>query len=288
MSHPVIISSSSFPLIHEIGLMTDKVGIEKHPDRVMPKLNVFVYVTKGQLQVIEDGEEYNLKKGSYLFLRKNVHHWGNEFYQPGSEWFFIHFFTHDIQENATEYSTYGKTSLFHYEEYQRKLTMPKFGEMSHLGYTQSQLEQILEMFESSHPMRPFLTSMHTHQFFLELYLENLESFSNMKTNRIVAKMIQLMDEQDSHKLSSEELSEGLGMNYAYLSTLFKSHTGKTITQYQNERMVEKAIQYFRKDNYNVSEVSDILGFSNPFYFSRVFKKVTGMSPTDYLRQIYRG
>ncbi|WP_208586285.1 helix-turn-helix domain-containing protein [Gracilibacillus suaedae] len=288
MAHPVIISSYSFPLIHEIGLMTDKNGVEKHPDRVMPKLNVFVYVKKGQLQVIEDNEVYNLKKGSYLFLRKNIHHWGTEFYQPGSEWFYIHFFNHDIQESVNEYSMYGKTSLVHHEEYQRKLTLPKYGEVSHHGYTQSQLEQLFEMFESSHPMRPLLTSMHTHQFFLEIYLENLETYTNKKSNRMIAKMIQLIDEQQSNKLSSQEISEALGMNYAYLSTLFKQHTGKSITQYQNERMVEKAIQLFRKENYNVSEVSDKLGFSNPFYFSRVFKKVTGMPPTDYLRQIYRG
>ncbi|SFM43721.1 Helix-turn-helix domain-containing protein [Gracilibacillus orientalis] len=288
MSHPVIISSSSFPLIHEIGLMGDKNGIEKHPDRVMPKLNVFVYVIKGQLQVIEDNEVYNLKEGSYLFLRKNIHHWGKDFYQPGSQWFYIHFFNHDIQENINEYSTYGKTSLIHHEEYQRKLTMPKYGEVSHLGYTQSQLEQILEMFESSHPMRPLLTSVHTYQFFLALYLENLETYANMKSNRMITKMIQLIDKQERHKLSSQEISKTLNMNYAYLSTLFKQHTGKSITQYQNERMVEKAIQLFRKENFNVSEVSDKLGFSNPFYFSRVFKKVTGMPPTDYLRQIYRG
>ncbi|MGP4041993.1 AraC family transcriptional regulator [Gracilibacillus sp. D59] len=288
MSHPVIISSSSFPLLHEIGLMSDEKGLEKHPDRVMEKLNVFVYVIKGQLQVIEDNEIYTLKKGSYLFLRKNIHHWGDEFYQPGSQWFYIHFFTNDVQENVNEYSTYGKTSLIHHEEYQRKLTMPKYGEVSHLGYTESQLEQILEMFESSHPMRPLVTSMYTHQFFLDLYLENLEAYTNKKSNRIVAKMIQLIDKRDRQKLSSQEISESLGMNYAYLSSLFKQHTGKSITQYQNERMVEKAIQLFRKENFNVSEVSDKLGFSNPFYFSRVFKKVTGMSPSDYLRQIYRG
>ncbi len=288
MSHPVIISSSSFPLIHEIGFMGDEDGVLKHPDRVMSELNVFVYVIKGQLQIIEDNEVYNLKKGSYLFLRKNIHHWGDEFYQSGSQWFYIHFFNYDIQENVNEYSTYGKTSLIHQEEYQKMLTMPKHGEVSHLGYTQSQLEQILEMFESSHPMRPLLTCMHAHQLFLELYMENLEAYTNMKSNRMVAKMIQLIDERESYKLSSQEISEALGMNYAYLSTLFKQHTGKSITQYQNERKVEKAIQLFRKENFNVSEVSDKLGFSNPFYFSRVFKKVTGMSPTDYLRQIYRG
>jgi YesN/AraC family two-component response regulator len=57
--------------------------------------------------------------------------------------------------------------------------------------------------------------------------------------------------------------------------------------YQNELLIEKAIDMFKKNDGNVSEVSDALGFSNPFYFSRVFKKITGVSPTTYINENYR-
>ncbi|MDX8047422.1 AraC family transcriptional regulator [Gracilibacillus sp. S3-1-1] len=288
MKHPVILTSSSFPLIHEMGFMTDNNGIEKHPERIMPDINVFVYCLKGYLHVIEDDQNYHLKEGSYLFLRKNVHHWGEHFYQPGSKWFFIHFFSQDISTEKDEYNTYGKTSLVHADAYDKKLTLPKYGEVAHHDYTKLQLQQILEVFESSHPTSSILASMQTHQFFLELYVEKLENYANMKTNRMVTKLIHFMDKEDNHKLTSNEISEEMGMNYAYLSTIFKQQTGKTITQYRNEQIVEKAIHFFRNQNYNVSEVSDKLGFSNPFYFSRVFKKVTGLSPSDYLKRIYRG
>jgi YesN/AraC family two-component response regulator len=77
------------------------------------------------------------------------------------------------------------------------------------------------------------------------------------------------------------------MNYAYLSSLFRKETGKSITQFKNELLIEKAITKLKNEAVNISEVSDDLGFSNPFYFSRVFKKVTGVSPTTYLNEIYR-
>ncbi len=282
----VEILNSSIPLVHEMGLMSDEEGILKHPDRIMPSLNVFVYVVKGKLQINENGDVFHLEKGSYLFLRKNIHHWGDDFYQPGSEWYFIHFFNDAIPNQATEYSTYGKTSLIHRDEFQTKVTMPKFGKVRHHKYVMSQLSKSLEMFESAHPMRPMLTSMQIHQFYLELYLENLESYADKKPNRMVTRMIEFIDETN-YKLSSQEIADHLGMNYAYLSTLFKQYTGKSVTQYQNEKLIEKAIHLFRKENVNISEVSEQLGFSNSFYFSRVFKKVTGLSPSTYLQQMYR-
>nr|WP_268515848.1 AraC family transcriptional regulator [Bacillus atrophaeus] len=72
------------------------------------------------------------------------------------------------------------------------------------------------------------------------------------------------------------------MNYAYLSSLFRKQTGKSITAYKNELLIEQAIDIFKKSNKNITEVSNKLGFSNPYYFSRVFKRVTGVSPSVYL------
>ncbi|GAE94880.1 two-component response regulator [Gracilibacillus boraciitolerans JCM 21714] len=100
-------------------------------------------------------------------------------------------------------------------------------------------------------------------------------------------MIDYIDDT-KYKVSSQAIADHLGMNYAYLSTLFKQYTGKSVTQYQNEKMIENAIHLFQNENVNVSEVSEHLGFSNPFYFSRVFKKVTGLSPPSvYIQQLYR-
>ncbi|GAE94881.1 hypothetical protein JCM21714_4080 [Gracilibacillus boraciitolerans JCM 21714] len=125
MNNQIEIINNSIPLVREIGLMNDKEGILKHPNRIMKDLNVFIYVVKGRLQINENGDIFHLEKGSYLFLRKNIHHWGDEFYQPGSEWYFIHFFTNDLPDQTTEYSTYGKTSLIHREEFNTKVTLPK-------------------------------------------------------------------------------------------------------------------------------------------------------------------
>ncbi|KAB8139442.1 helix-turn-helix transcriptional regulator [Gracilibacillus oryzae] len=286
MEHQIEIATNSLPLIHEVGYVRDDKGVFLHPDRVMSDLHVFIYVVSGRLKVIEEGISYDLTKGSYLFLCKNKHHWGEEFYEQGSAWFYIHFYSKDIDNKQKTFSTYRQTSIIPSKLYDTTLPLPKSGVTDQITYIESKLEQIMEIFESPHPLRPINASMEIYELFLKLYMEKrTDSYST--TNRIVTKMIDLFHKNKEKKLTSNQIEQELGMNYSYLSSLFKKHTGKSITQYQNEILIEHAIQLFKNENYNVSEVSDRLAFSNPFYFSRVFKKVTGVAPTTYLERIYR-
>ncbi|WP_299093111.1 AraC family transcriptional regulator [uncultured Metabacillus sp.] len=282
--------SYSLPLIREIGHMWDDNGTSGHPDRHMETINVFVYVKKGNIQVIEAGTEYTLTGGEYLFLRKNVPHWGTSLYSPGTEWYYIHF--HDTLdemglEDSPEFSHYQQSSLILEETYHSHLKLPKQGSVINPEYTELQLKKLNEDFISPHPLRPLYLSLMTYQFFIDLYMNRLKEMKQTKQSRIVGKMIELFSRSAATKLTSKEIVDELGMNYAYLSTLFRKETGKSITQFQDELLIEKAIKMLKKESVNISEVSHALGFSNPFYFSRVFKKVTGVSPTTYLSQTYR-
>lgn len=288
--HEIKIMTNNLPLIREIGHMKDEDGTSGHPDRLMEKINVFVYVKKGHIQVYEDGIEYNLKEGAYLFLRKNIPHWGSSLYSPGTEWFYIHFYdstTQDNQETQSEYLHYQQSSLILEETYASQIKLPKHGVVFNCEYTELQLKKLVESYNSPHSLRPLFLCTVTFQFFVDLYARKIEEKNNSKQNRIVGKMIELFINNSSKKLSSKDIETALCMNYAYLSTLFRKETGKSITQFQDELLIEKAITMLKNESVNVSEVSNALGFSNPFYFSRVFKKVTGVSPTTYLNQTYR-
>ncbi|SER42069.1 AraC-type DNA-binding protein [Gracilibacillus ureilyticus] len=286
MAHRIEITANSLSLIQEIGFIKDENGVFSHPNRIMPELNVFIYVVSGRLKVIEEGELYDLRKGSYLFLSKNKHHWGEELYERGSEWFYIHFYSENTDNEQKEFSPYRHTSIIPKKLYHSNIILPKTGKTEQITYTESKLSKLLETFESSHPFRPIYASMGAYELFLDLYMERMKD-SYSTTNRTVTKMIELFHKNKGMKLDSRKIEKEMGMSYSYLSSLFKKHTGKSITQYQNEILIEHAIQLFKNQQYNVSEVSDSLGFSNPFYFSRVFKKVIGVAPTTYLEQIYR-
>ncbi len=82
-------------------------------------------------------------------------------------------------------------------------------------------------------------------------------------------------------IRTEDVCAHLGYSKTYVSKIFHTFCGDTIAHYVTERKIEKAKTLFAEKKMNVTEVSDYLGFDNPQYFSRVFKRVTGLSPTEY-------
>lgn len=82
-------------------------------------------------------------------------------------------------------------------------------------------------------------------------------------------------------LSIEVISKHSGLSQAYLCVIFKQKTGQTINQYINEYRINKAKDLMRNGNTRISEVARDTGFTVPDYFAKVFRKVTGMSPSEY-------
>lgn len=85
----------------------------------------------------------------------------------------------------------------------------------------------------------------------------------------------------AEKFSLKALSEALFINGSYLLRLFRSRTGQTLLGYHNRVRCEKAQALLRDMNMSISEVGGAVGFVSSAHFSHVFKKITGVTPTEY-------
>ncbi|MEM7163676.1 MAG: helix-turn-helix domain-containing protein [Bacteroidota bacterium] len=83
----------------------------------------------------------------------------------------------------------------------------------------------------------------------------------------------------------EQIAQGLSVSQRYLSDTLKKETGKTTTEHLQLYLIEEAKDHLLKPNKSIAEVAYGLGFEYPAYFSRLFKKKEGISPTAY-RQKY--
>jgi AraC-like DNA-binding protein len=86
-------------------------------------------------------------------------------------------------------------------------------------------------------------------------------------------------------ISLDELSFRLNFSKSYIKSQFKKKTGYSIIQYYINMKIEKAKKLLSRQKYTVSEISDMLGFSSVYYFSRQFKLQTDMSPSEYVNSI---
>ena len=93
-----------------------------------------------------------------------------------------------------------------------------------------------------------------------------------------------MEEHLFHGLDLDDLTRVLGMSYSKFRSHFKNYTGLTPYQYFLQLKVNHAKRMLREGKYSVQQVAYELNFENQFYFSRLFKKKTGVCPSDWQRQ----
>lgn len=86
-------------------------------------------------------------------------------------------------------------------------------------------------------------------------------------------------------ISLADMAAKLHLNYSYLSSYFKQRTQENLTSYINRVRIDKAKQLMHNHELSISEISRQAGFSDHNYFSKVFKKFTGMTPLEYRNQI---
>lgn len=82
-------------------------------------------------------------------------------------------------------------------------------------------------------------------------------------------------------LSIKEISDHVFLSASYVCTYFKNQTGQTLNQYLTEYRMEKAMQLLSDARYQITDISSKVGYSNGNYFSKSFKKFTGLSPSKY-------
>ena len=90
-----------------------------------------------------------------------------------------------------------------------------------------------------------------------------------------------IEDHIAEELSVNALCNHFGYSVSHLQNLFTAATGTTIGQYVTERRVALAKQLIREGRLNFAEISSQLAFDTPQDFSRVFKRVTKMTPTQY-------
>ena len=98
-------------------------------------------------------------------------------------------------------------------------------------------------------------------------------------------LITYMQDRLNTNITVDELVKYSGLNRTGINALFKRNLNMSVIEYFIHMKVDAAKKYLRENNYNVTQISEILGYSNIHYFSRQFKKVTGMSPIEYSTSI---
>ena len=98
--------------------------------------------------------------------------------------------------------------------------------------------------------------------------------------------VQYFQEHYNQPLSIKEYAAAHNLSEGWFIQNFKQYTNSTPAQYLLSLRIHNAKVLLESTNYNVTEISNIIGYENPLYFSRIFKKQTGFSPSEYRKKIF--
>lgn len=98
-------------------------------------------------------------------------------------------------------------------------------------------------------------------------------------------IIDYINNNYEHDISLQNLADMLHISEYYLCREFKKNTNRTITDYIKRTRIMNAERFFIETDKNVTEIATMTGFSNLTHFYRVFKDITGYSPSEYRKKI---
>ena len=256
-----------------------------HADRTAP-FHVAIYLLQGSMEIIEDGIPYRIMPDQVFFLKSGIHHWGNRSFEIGSSWYYAHFYC-DAPSSCMEELPRGiyydeRISLKPSEKDRYYITLPKLINCEEKTQIKRNFEKMIEA--HIHGNIP-QTSIRLWQIFLEC-AQNAQD--DKVSNGYVEQVQNYVRQHYIDGFTSAQIQEACGLSYKYAGTLFKEVTGQTIKEYQCALRLRKAEQLLKETNKSIAEIAQLTGFSDVFYFSKIFHRKKGCPPGEYRKTYIPG
>lgn len=229
------------------------------------------YVDKGYLRSVTDSEEWVLHQSEIMF------------YGPGQ---------HHVQSADEDVAVCYVTITFDMElEDELALINRKFTADNALT---SLLDKILYEKEHSIFYSEDLISCYLKEFVILLIRSCRQRASqtalitNYKVNTenaLVAQVSAFIEKNITKHLTVGQVAAEVSVSQSYLSVLFKKHQKCTIIEYINRVKTERCKELIREGKYSFTEISYLLGYTSVHYFSRQFKALVGVSPSEYAKAL---
>lgn len=231
-----------------------------------------LYIASGKAHFYFNGVEQIIPAGNMILYRPKEE---QRYYYYGvdhTEVYWVHFTGNNVKNIL------------------RKYGIPDQAHVIHTGTSLEYKKIFLRLIQELKLCKPYYEQV------LVSYLEFLfVLICRLQKKKPKQKSSFLMDEMDkavsffhanyNNNISIDHYSRKHGMSISWFIRNFKDYTGATPTQYILSLRISNAQSLLESTTYNITEIASIVGYDNPLYFSRLFKKQCGVSPTEFRKQL---
>lgn len=256
----------------------------------------FVYVDKGEVEITAGARHYALAPGELVFYKPNEYHQGRAFNGTAPNLMIVSF------DCRSPHMAFFENRLFRPEE-------------AELALLSSLLQEGFRAFDPPIDQRgvssrlsgrkdaPFggeqLIKLYTEALLIRLIRRGEEKkaasaaaapapASQQQLNKeqaLVDAVIVFMKGRLTGRITADELCRAFAIGKTQLNAAFRARTGYGPMEYYQRLLIDAAKTLIREQSLNMTEIAERLGFASVHYFSRSFKRLTNMSPTEYARSV---
>jgi len=250
-----------------------------------------VYIDKGEMVCTTDKNRFILKSGEMTFHKPNEYHnlSGNNTVAPN-----VSILTFECKSASMKYFE-GK--IFRLSPEEKSLLSMLFNEGLSCFALEDEANPLLQKLKKLESA-PFGSSQMTKNL-LEIFLIKLCRNTDVVTKKM--RRIYVIDEVDIpyqvkeildylqdnlyRKITIKDIAAALGKSESTVKLLFSQFQKDGIIKYYNSLKIKEAKRLIREGRYNITQISDLLCYDNPQYFSKCFKLYANMTPSEYKASI---
>lgn len=262
--------------LYQVGdLCSERDFIIKEHEQICYEIS---YIVSGKGLFYCDGNTYPVKEGDIIINLPKQIHGGKADSSDPFRYFYVGFNFNYVDDNLNPF-TYIKKMFdkikYPVVEDKMEIQIPFQSIFNELVHGKDYLNLIIK------------TCLH--QIIVYAYRDFFDYWENKyipekdvaDKRNIVYRIINYIDTHSYNISDLTQIASQLGYSYSYLSHLFSSETGLTMLDYFNKKKFEKSVEWIKNDDFSITEIAERLGYQSIHSFSKAFKKIFGVSPTQY-------
>lgn len=256
------------------------------------KLNTFVLLVgcEGTLYIEQDSRQYEMGKDKYVLLFPDQLHQGYKICEPGLTYYWCHFFTRNKyskildDEKIKEQVLHMRSKCFQGGS-TNSFFLPEFNTVYNSQRVAILFRQLLD-YTSNHFYTDYVRDYALSLIAMELTHQYITNYNNQSSSYESAEyrfseIMEWIRINYDKNISAKEVAEKFNYNPDYLSGVIKNKTGYSLINFIHKTKINVAKKYLLDSQYTVQDVSSLIGYDDDKYFMKVFKKVEGVTPTQY-------
>ena len=249
------------------GIFTATSSEWTHMSRALQEYEVF-FMIDGTLHIADENRHYSISRGEYLIMHPTKKQYG---FKPSYASFYWLHFTAPISSILMDLQSQKNNSI----------VLPNHGVVPNMERITILLSQLQETDRRYH--HGYTSNTLALGVLLELYNQQAHTMDKKSSGKeqLYQDILDYITWNKFGVIRVSDLAAYFGYHEKYISTFFKQMSGISLKQYLIKEMMEHAKAELTTTNKTIAQIAYSLGYSDSHNFTHAFKKVTGLSPSEY-------